>query len=335
MHHPQVGICLLCAALCASSAALADDNTQKRIESCHEGKGAACLDAGRTLREIKKRRVHARARKLFARACKLGQLEGCDELGLMRGMALGGRQDGPGAQQMFNLACHKGLALSCFHLGALLYHGSIVKKDLARARKLFGQACDGQVGSGCANLALMKMRGEGGKKDAGAAFSLFEEGCRGGSQMACTALKSRRVQALRGKGGTSARGKPARGKPARGTSARGTSATGETYSGQARPPKPARPAPRVSFKNVEMKGSCGIGLLAVFGLLGGIQQHLLPCLRGRASARVTVLTVRSRIQTVQVKPGGKPGRCVKAAVRKLRWPAGRGGTCTLSFEVGR
>ena len=272
------------------------------LKKCKAGDGKSCLRLAHAFRKTGKKRDQATARVLFKLACKQNQASGCDDYGVMLATGAGGSKDPAAAQKMFTLACHLGYAHGCYNLGAMYYHGKQVKKDLKRARKLFKKACAGDVASGCGNLALMYYRGEGGPKLAKASLKLFDKGCKGGSQLACKALKTPEISAL--KGGKKAKG----GKKGKGG--------------------------KLSFKDVKMKGSCGLGLFAVFGLLGGIQNRLLPCLPGVATAKVTVVNVSGKVKSIKVKPGGKVGRCVKKAVKKLKWPGGKG-KCSLSFEVGR
>ena len=294
---------VLSLALClpAPAAAQADD-AKEVLKKCKAGDGRSCLRLGQAFRKTGKKKDLASARVMFLQACKLKQAKGCDDLGVMLATGAGGKKDTAGAQKMFKVACHLGYANGCYNLGAMFYHGTMIKKDLPKARKLFKKACDGNVASGCGNLALMYYRGEGGKKNPKASLPLFEKGCKGGSTMACRALRTPEISALKG-GGKKGKGK-GKGKG------------------------------KVSFKNVKMKGSCGLGLFAVFGLLGGIQSKLLPCLRGSVTAKVSVVNVSGKVKSISVKPGGKIGKCVKKAVKKLKWPGGKG-KCTLSFEVGK
>lgn len=288
-------------ALCLPASTARADETKALLKKCKAGDGAACLRLGHAYGKTGKKKDRANARVLLSLACKFNQPQGCDDLGVMFAKGAGGARDPAAAQKMFTLACRLGHANGCYNLGAMFYQGKGkgIKKDLKRARKLFTKACAGEVASGCGNLALMYYRGEGGPQKKKEALLLFKKGCKGGSKMACRALKTPEIRALK-KGKKGKKGKAA----------------------------------RVSFKHVKIKGSCGLGLFAVFGLLGGIQGKLLPCLPGTATASVTVVNVRGKIKSVTVKPGGKVGACVKKAVRRLKWRGGTG-KCTLSFDVGR
>jgi TPR repeat protein len=156
---------------------------------------------------------YARARQLFAQACKAGDSASCTLLGVMLERGEGGPPDMARARILYRHACTRGYAHgceaekklkefedmridndqlcrdgdaeSCLQLGRMFERGIGGAQDKVGAREAYGRACKEGMATGCFMLGVMFDNGEGGPQDATRARALYEQACKGGDKRGC------------------------------------------------------------------------------------------------------------------------------------------------------
>lgn len=187
---------------------------------CEAGEAVACNDIGlySVRAQLGYHKDLERARAMFGRACELGLLEGCNNLGYMYEVGDGVAVDLLKARDLFGLSCEGGNVAGCVLLGQVLTdprspvadlvrarevltkaceQGDMegcsnlgvafteVPRDLPKARAAFERSCEGGAMRGCAKLALMYMRGDSVPRDPAQGLSLARRACDGGSGDGC------------------------------------------------------------------------------------------------------------------------------------------------------
>ena len=88
---------------------------------------------------------------LAQQSCNLGNMNGCNLLGILYEYGEGVKQDYFQARKLYELACNNGSMKACANLGQLYYEGEGVSKDFYQAKKYLKRACDAFAPT-CANL---------------------------------------------------------------------------------------------------------------------------------------------------------------------------------------
>jgi TPR repeat protein len=165
-----------------------------------------------------------RAFELYARACELGDNDGCTKQAFASEMGIGTTSDLVAARKLYELGdaaknldaiaamgrfhldglggavhdeslalkkltatCDQGHAFGCTSLGFMYANArGGLKKDEAKAVDLYRKGCDGGAARGCANLAWMYEHGRGVPADAAKAKSLYAKACAAGETAVCS-----------------------------------------------------------------------------------------------------------------------------------------------------
>jgi TPR repeat protein len=90
----------------------------------------------------------------------------------------GNRKDVDAAMALFQKACGLGNVAGCRQVGWMYLEGAVAKDD-ERARQMFRQACDAGDGGGCTLLAGMIEKGGDLRKVSREALALYEKACAG------------------------------------------------------------------------------------------------------------------------------------------------------------
>jgi len=140
-------------------------------------------------------RARLRPAALLARACALGDGEGCGVLGRLhfappRSSGVE-RSDERGVGLVIE-GCRLGSPASCNALGDLFARGFAVRADVGRAAQCFERACAAPRSDGlamaCTKLGEMHRKGLGVPRDGLAAARLWSRGCALGDANACAAV---------------------------------------------------------------------------------------------------------------------------------------------------
>jgi len=133
-----------------------------------------------------------RARQIFGKACKKGNLTAC----VVHGWALSQNEQKPGkadtkvstvgqAVAAFHKACEGAHLRGCVELGRLYRRGVGVAKDVDRAVALYQKACKGGNMRGCSSLGFIHAKGHGVGKDQRKANEYYQKACDGGNEKGC------------------------------------------------------------------------------------------------------------------------------------------------------
>jgi TPR repeat protein/TolB-like protein len=138
------------------------------------------------------------ALSLFARACDLGDAEGCTSAGwnVERG-GPGVRPDPLLAAAFDQKGCDAGDGRGCSNLGVLYDRGRGVAADPRRARELYRVACARRHAHGCTNLGRALEAGKGGEKDVTAALAAYLRACEGKDREGCDRARYLRARSQR------------------------------------------------------------------------------------------------------------------------------------------
>ena len=129
----------------------------------------------------------------LGRSCNAGDMQSCDDLGIMYEGGARVTRDAARAVNLFQQACDGGLMLACTHLGLVLQRDDPdpdVIRDVETAAFLYERACDGGETLGCANLGVSYERGDGVIQDQARAVRLYEQACGDGQMLGCSNLGS-------------------------------------------------------------------------------------------------------------------------------------------------
>jgi hypothetical protein len=114
------------------------------------------METGRGMRQD-----YAEAGRVYAIACRLGDLAGCVNLATLEEEGRGRAVNATTAARLYGHACDGGELTGCSRLGLLMQSGEGVTQDLPQALALLTRACDGGEMRGCNGLAYMNERGLG------------------------------------------------------------------------------------------------------------------------------------------------------------------------------
>jgi uncharacterized protein len=131
---------------------------------------------------------YAQASALYRKACDGGNMHGCANLGSVYESGQGVSQSYIQAFSLHKKACDGGDALGCNGLGWAYQKGLGVPADMEQAVMYYRKSCDGGVAQGCDNLAIMQANGLGMAKDDTQAVALFRKACDGGAANGCSNL---------------------------------------------------------------------------------------------------------------------------------------------------
>lgn len=115
-----------------------------------------------------------RARMLYRKACRHDWRDACFELA---------RLDEASAVFLYFKACALGHMQGCNNLGVRLGEGKGIAVDVAAARAAYRRACDAEVVMGCRNLGYSLENVE--PRDLAAARALREQACKAGEKESC------------------------------------------------------------------------------------------------------------------------------------------------------
>lgn len=139
---------------------------------CDAGQPEACLAAAYTIEHDS----HARARPLFALACRAGSAAGCTNFAA--GLSGLERDDARVcARGLFERTCEAHEYYACGMLGAMLARGEGGPEDDARARTVLEADCADGRSFACAELGLAWHHGDLGEVDDGAALGWLDRAC--------------------------------------------------------------------------------------------------------------------------------------------------------------
>jgi TPR repeat protein len=99
---------------------------------------------------------HAKAKKLYEKACVLKNGFGCFNLGNVYRLGEGLDPDPKKAIFFFRKSCDFENAKGCTELGIMFYEGKVVTKNVDTAIELFDKSCKLGSDVGCKNLKLLK-----------------------------------------------------------------------------------------------------------------------------------------------------------------------------------
>jgi uncharacterized protein len=124
----------------------------------------------------------------YSRACDLGRLEACEDLGLLveRGLC-GHGMSRARAQALYEKACHGGLDAACAHVATCMASGCIDPPAPVAAFNFLKQRCDDTqaLATSCLFLGHFLEEGIGTTKDAREARAAYARACRGGATEGC------------------------------------------------------------------------------------------------------------------------------------------------------
>ncbi|WP_298020629.1 tetratricopeptide repeat protein [uncultured Campylobacter sp.] len=139
---------------------------------CHFDDNKSCVELGR---DKQSRGDYESSKRIFAKACGLGDIDSCFEVGILYDN--GDKVDAIKASEFYLKACEKSKAVSCHKLGNL-YQKGLLEKDYKKAVKFYEKACDLGYGKSCHNGgSVYFMGGFGLEADHKKAFGFFKKGC--------------------------------------------------------------------------------------------------------------------------------------------------------------
>jgi TPR repeat protein len=132
----------------------------------------------------------ARAAKMFRLGCDLGGMTSCTRLGHL---ALNGAlavRDTVTAQKLFDKACKGGELDGCAQLATILADTTRPEpqQNVRLAVDLLKKTCDAKIASGCAGLGKLHAMGKGVVQDDSIAGKLFIQACKARDAVGCTEL---------------------------------------------------------------------------------------------------------------------------------------------------
>lgn len=95
---------------------------------------------------------YAKAFELYKKACDVGNLNACTELGFLFEKGIGCRQDHFKAAALFKKSCDGGDFLACYNLAINYQSGLGVVQDYSEAHALYKKSCFGNYLTACVNL---------------------------------------------------------------------------------------------------------------------------------------------------------------------------------------
>jgi TPR repeat protein len=157
------------------------------LHGCNSDGRGNCFNAALAFRDGPEgSRKPEAAVELFDKACKLGMVLSCSNLGAMLlDGDVGVPKDQARATKLFEDACSTDDGLGCSNLGVVYRDALGVKADRARALQLFLKACDHDWSGGCDNAGIALYSGDGVPADKKRAVELFEKACASSDEPRC------------------------------------------------------------------------------------------------------------------------------------------------------
>jgi uncharacterized protein len=150
--------------------------------ACEAGSGQQCVELSyfylKGLEGVTK--DDARAYEYVGKACKAGDMFGCELQGKMLRDGRGTEPDFVSANALFIKACDGNSYGACTSLAL-----DTSKRNPKAAVPLFVKACNGDDGLGCMGLGALYLHGNGVKKDTARAKELLAKSCKLGVDSAC------------------------------------------------------------------------------------------------------------------------------------------------------
>lgn len=151
---------------------------------CYFDDNKSCVELGR---DKQSRGDYESSRTIFAKACDLGDIDSCFEVGILYDN--GDKVDAIKASEFYLKACEKSKAASCHKLGNL-YQKGLLKKDYKKAVKFYEKACDLGFSYACGNLGVLYVGGsQNVKQDLRKALDYFVRACDLGNEKICEKLQ--------------------------------------------------------------------------------------------------------------------------------------------------
>ena len=156
-------------------------------KACDLGVMPSCFNLGNAYANGKMvSRDDKRAFALWTKACEGAVGIACYEVSFEYG---GGgsvvAKDEAKQLSLLQRSCELGHPRACFVLGRLHHEGKVVPLDLEKARALYATACTAGYWSACTNLGVCHQRGTCAKKDDAAAIRLLSDACDHDIALAC------------------------------------------------------------------------------------------------------------------------------------------------------
>jgi TPR repeat protein len=153
--------------------------------ACDLGDLAGCTNLGQHLKSGKGiAKNEAEAFRLTKKSCDGRFPLACFNLGLLYRDGIGTAKDQDKANRSFEFACKAGLAAGCSRLGDEIAK-SKTKEDLSRAVTLYRRACDRGDAKSCYTAGQMYREGVGVAADLQLSSEYMERACRAGYKPAC------------------------------------------------------------------------------------------------------------------------------------------------------
>lgn len=126
-----------------------------------------------------------KAVSLYAKACTVGDGNGCMKAGAYHVCGVGVRQDGALGTTLLERGCNLGETEACFAAAMIMIEGRVVPRDTARAYKVLDGACQKGSPRACGALGGMLLASAPATEHARAA-DLLEKACAADDMESCT-----------------------------------------------------------------------------------------------------------------------------------------------------
>ncbi len=126
-----------------------------------------------------------RSSAAYERACTLGHVAACNNLGDAFEYGNGVRRDLAHAGELYERACRMGEALACGNLGHLVENGEGRPRDLPRARQLYRDACAAGSLYGCLHQQMSAVDSPATPEQAARTLERFQRACDARDGRAC------------------------------------------------------------------------------------------------------------------------------------------------------
>jgi TPR repeat protein len=156
-------------------------------KACDGKVAAACVNLG-LLQEKQTPPAWKDAAKSYEKACKLGHMKGCNNLGVAYENGAGVSQSFVSARTHFKQACDKKQPTACYNLGLLFSYGKGVKLHDQTALGLYRKACTLGEPRGCLYLGFSYGNGWGCKMNGKMAGRYYKLSCSRGSAEGCHSM---------------------------------------------------------------------------------------------------------------------------------------------------
>ena len=101
------------------------------------------------------------ASKLYRKACKNGNMQGCTKLGVLYFIGDGLKQNHKKAKKLFVKACKKHYSKACYQLGTIYKRGADgIERDTRRSRMFYALTCKLGFMPGCDQYELIRVKPE-------------------------------------------------------------------------------------------------------------------------------------------------------------------------------